>query len=90
MTTKSSNTNFKEGDIVYERPVKGLKTGRHQFKTSKELNIKQKKGKIVSDCYDEPDKLGRKQPKYKVQWEGRSAPEPVNKCRLVLSLEGVK
>jgi len=89
MTTNDPDRELKLGDIVYERTRKDIKVGRYKYKTAKELNIKQKRGVIVSERYlAKPNKAGKEPPMFKVQWDGRSVPDPVLQGRIRLALEG--
>ena len=89
MTTNEPTRELKKGDIVYERTRKDIRVGRYRYKTAKELNIKQKRGVIVSERYTaKPNRAGREQPMFKVQWDDRSVPDPVHQGRIRLALEG--
>ena len=89
MTTNDPDRELRKGDIVYERTRKDIRVGRYRYKTAKELNINQKRGVIVSERYkDKPNKAGKEPPMFKVQWDGRSVPDPVHQCRIRLALEG--
>tara|TARA_R100000742_G_C4261718_1_gene79514 strand:- start:856 stop:1125 length:270 start_codon:yes stop_codon:yes gene_type:complete len=79
---------FKKGDKVCETFVLRLNTSKKYYKTQNKLEIKPKKGVIVSDPYkDKPDKAGRRRFKYDVQWDGRTKTDSMYQSRIYLEGE---